>query len=349
MPDELQSWWQNATPQTQAALIDGGLGLAALLVGHLLGVFARRFLDARDFNSLFRVARSSQDYQAERSFSPSTLAGYLVRLTAWAGAAWWLARRQEWPEVANTLALALGRTWAVVGVLTGALAFASLLTRRVMECLGPQQVEAPVSARHVPPPPRSNVAGAVGAAVFSLVMLLVLLTAADYFEWPLTRTAAAGLWHLAENLLTAGAALLIGGLGARWARDTEAQWNASSSEDRTSKYLSLGVLVGTTAAAVGLLLFGAGLRVGVALVVVGAVVLYVSRGRLFDLVAGLQLRKDKVGTVWFEGTPCQVGEVGLVQSEVSCRGEYFRVPNRQILDAAKRGAPAADNRAVLTR
>ena len=47
MLDDLQTWWQNTTPETRAALGDGGVVLAALLGGYLLGSVVARTLRAR--------------------------------------------------------------------------------------------------------------------------------------------------------------------------------------------------------------------------------------------------------------------------------------------------------------
>ena len=56
-------------------------------------------------------------------------------------------------------------------------------------------------------------------AALPIVVLLGLLVTADLFDWPLTRSSAQALWQFAQHFMVAGAALLIGSLGARWARD----------------------------------------------------------------------------------------------------------------------------------
>jgi hypothetical protein len=48
-----------------------------------------------------------------------------------------------------------------------------------------------------------------------LSALLVLLVAADSFDWPLTLNPALALWQPDQHLLTAGAALFLCCLGAR--------------------------------------------------------------------------------------------------------------------------------------
>ena len=54
MLNELQTWWQDTTPETRAALWEGGLALAALLGGHVLGALVARSLRARNFDAVLR-------------------------------------------------------------------------------------------------------------------------------------------------------------------------------------------------------------------------------------------------------------------------------------------------------
>ena len=348
MPQELLSFWQGLSPEMRGYILDGGVALGALLIGHWLGLFVGRFLRNWGFNSIFRVTAQAQDQyqQDDRRFTPTMLAGMLVRLTVWAAGAWWLLREHGRPEIAETITKTGGRIWAVTAALTAALALASLLARRVIECL---EGVAPPTANRTGPAPRS-LAGPVGAGIYALVLLLTLLTVADYFAWPQTRTAVAGLWQLALQLLTAGAAVLVGYLGARWAKEFATPQNANS-ELQPAQQTALGIVVLTTALAVALLLFGGGLGVGVAILVGAAGLLYFARGRLPDVIAGLKLRKDKIETVWFEGTPWQVARIGLVNSQVSRSGASYKVANRQVLQASGfvENAPQSNGRPALMR
>src|SRR5260370_15556157 len=117
MLDQLQSWWQNTTPEIRAALLDGGLALAALLGGHFVGAMVARALRGRNFDAVLRLPTSSPPPQEpERRFTPTLVAGVLVRLTVWAGAACWLAHKHGLVDLANTLWLAITRTWAVAAM-----------------------------------------------------------------------------------------------------------------------------------------------------------------------------------------------------------------------------------------
>lgn len=335
MLEELRTWWQNTTPLTREALQTGGMVLAALLEGHFLGCRLTRGLRAKNFDAIFRLPGSTAaGGESEHGITPTFLAGLLVRLTVWGGAAWWLAQKYDRVDLATTLSLVLRRTWALATVFATAMALGSVLSRRVMDCVR-IAVKAEANAAR-----RVDVAGLMGAGVYFLILLLVLMSAADVFDWPMTRSSMLALWHLAQNLLAAAAALLIGALGARWARDLASAEGTSSPEKRAGQYTGLTIMAATTFLAVAVLLSSAGLLIGLAVLVLLALVLWLLRGYLPDVMAGLQLRIHTVREVWFEGEAWQVSEVGLLTTQVSRRGEFCRVPNRTALEARMQGAPA---------
>jgi hypothetical protein len=342
MLEQLQSWWENLTPEMRGYILDGAVALGALLGGHWLGKLVGRFLRAGRFNALFRVTKEvpggSDD---DHLITPTRLAALLVRLTVWAFAASWLLPKYGQPELAESISSKIGPVWAVAAGLAAALAVAGLLARRVVECLE--------GANRFGAGPARSVAGAVGAGIYAVVLLLTFLTAADYFDWPQTRTAAAALWQLALHLLTAGAAVLVGYIGILWARETTAQ--GASTALQPAQQIALGIVAVTTGLAVALLLFGSGMGVGAAILVGAAALLYLARGRLHDVTAGLKLRRGKVGTVWFDGTPWQVEQIGVLRCRVGRNGENYKVPNRQVLEASGPAASPreANGRPVLTR
>jgi hypothetical protein len=341
MLDELRAWWENTTPESRGALQTGGLVFAALLAGHFLGSMIARTLRARNFDAALRPPGSQPaGTEAEHGITPTFLAGMLVRLTVWAGAAWWLAHQHGRVELANTLVLVLKRTWTLIFVFTTALGLGSLLARRLMDCLrgSPKAAGFGVSSRNEAAAPRWDVVGLLGAGVYFLTVLLVLLIAADVFDWPLTRASALALWQLAQNLLAAGAALLIGSLGARWARDLVTAEAAASPEKRAAQYTGLWIMAGTTVLAVTVLLSSTGLLIGLAALAILGLLLWLVRGYLPDVTAGLQLRVHNVRQVWLDGEAWQVAEVGLLTTQVGRRGEFCRLQNRVVLEARLQGA-----------
>jgi hypothetical protein len=341
MLEQLQNWWQDTPPLMQTALREGGVLLAALAGGQFLGAKISRALGARDFDATLRLPSSSPPAApAGGGITPTFLAGLLVRLSVWAGAAAWLAHQHAEPKIASTITLILSRTWALAGVLMMTLALASLLAHRVIDCLQsfPRAVEGP-SRNGAGASPR-GVAGAVGAAVYGLVVLLALLMAADFFDWPLTRSSALALWQFAQHLLTAGAALLIGLLGARWARDVVTHDATASPEQRAGQYTALGIVSATTLLAVAILVSTAGVIYGLAVLAVLGALLWLARAHLPDVAAGLQLRLNKVREVSLDGDAWKVAEVGLLTTEVSRAGEFSRLPNRRVLAARLHSPPA---------
>jgi hypothetical protein len=342
MLDELITWWQDTDPQTQLYLQDGALALGALLIGHFLGSMVARALRARHFDAALRLPHSPPPgLEDERGFTPTWVIGMLVRLTVWAGAARWLAFKHGEIDLANTLGLITNRTWALTTVLVAALALGSLLARRLMDCLSGSAKAGPegLPYRNGTTAPRSPAAGAVGAGAYVFVVLLALLIAADLFNWPLTRSSALALWQFAQHLMVACAALFIGALGARWARDLGTAEGASSPEKRAGQYTGLGIVAATTVFAVAVLLSSAGVLLGLAALAVLGLVLWAVRGYLPDVTAGLQLRSHKVREVWFEGAPWQLVEVGLLTSQLGRAGEFHRLQNRVVLEARLHGAP----------
>lgn len=308
---------------------------------------------AKNFDATLRLPGSTPEApEYEHGITPTFLAGLLVRLTVWAGAAWWLAQKHERIELANTLALLLKRTWTLAAVFSAVLVVGSLLARRVMACLRslPKTGGIVAPSRNETAGPRWDMAGLLGMGVYLLIVLLVLTIAVDVFDWPLTRASVLALWHFAQNLLVAGAALMIGSLGARWARDLTNGEGASAAEKRAGQYTSLSIMAATTVLAVAVLLASAGLLIGLAALALLALLIWLARGYLPDVMAGLQLRVHKVREVWFDGEPWQVAEVGLLASQVSRRGEFCRVRNRLVLEARTQGAPSeadpADNGAA---
>jgi hypothetical protein len=343
MLDELQAWWQNTTPAMRLALRDGSLVLAALLAGLFLGWLVARALRARNFDTALRLPSSSPPSpEADRGFTPTLVAGLLVLLTVWGAAGWWLAREHGRVELASTLGLIISRAWALAAVLVAALSLGNLLASRVIDCL--KAGSEGWTSRNGAAASLRGVAGAVGAGVYGLVVLLALLMAADFFDWPLTRSSALALWQLAQNLLIAGAALLIGRLGARWARDLVTVEGAITPEQRAGQYTGLVIVAATTVLAVAVLLSTAGLLFGLAALAILSLVLWLARGHLPDVAAGLQLRADKVREVWLDGATWQVSKVGLLSTEVGRAGQFGRVQNRLVLEARLHGAPAEAGR-----
>ncbi len=338
--EDLQSGWEGAPPEAQTAVQAGSVVLLGLLAGHFLAALVWRELHKLNFDATLRLPRASTApaAEAEHGITPTLIGANLVRFTMWALAIWWVARLYGQPEFAQKLAFIVGRVWGLAGVLVAALTFGGLLARRLIACWNDL---AP--ADHGKSANERGVAGAVGATAYVLVVLLCLLVAADLFDWPLTRTSAQALWQLAQHLLIAGAALFIGTLGARWARAAITPEPGASPDKRAGQYTALGIIAATTMLAVAVLLSGAGVLIGLAALGVIGFLLWLVRGYLPDIAAGLQLRAHRVHEVYFEGQPWQLQEIGFLSTRLTKAGEFYRLQNRHVLEARMGGAPVQEH------
>jgi hypothetical protein len=349
--DEVKTWWQNVPPEVHGWLVDGGVALGALVVGHFLGVWVVSTLRGWNFDAALRPPPATPATgESERRFGPTVALGLLVRLTVWAGAGWWLAQKYGQADLAATLAFAIRRTWALATTLVAALGLGSLLARRLFDCLQHMPKQAPETAAPriggVAPPVQAagvanrGVAGAVSAGAYVLAVLVVLLIAADTFDWPLTRGAAQGLWQFTQHGLAAGAALLIGLLGARWARNLAVAEGAGAAEKRAANLLALGLVGGSTVLAVAVVLSGTGMLIGLAVLALLGLLIWLARGYVPDVLAGWQLRGHKSAEVWFEGATWHVVEVGFLTTQLGRAGAFCQAQNRQVLESLLRGTPA---------
>jgi hypothetical protein len=349
MFQELQNWWQtwwpNISPETLALVRQVGVGLGALVGGYLLGSAVARFLRVNDLDTALGLSSASGGAAGRPGFTPSFVCGMLVRLTVWGAAASWIARQYGWNEPAWTIGLVINRAWALAGVLIAAFALAGFVTRRLMDCLKTVG-SANSTTRNGTAGSSQGMASAIAAGVYGMVLLLSLLVMADLFDWPLTRTSLAALWAFTQNLLIAGAALLIGGLGARWAREIVTAESGVSAEKLAAQYTGLGIVAVSTILAVSVLLSGAGLLFALAALAILGVGLWLVRRHLPDVMAGLILRAHNVTEVQVEGTPWKVAEVGLVSSDVHRAGAHNRLGNQKVLASRLEGASAREPAAV---
>jgi hypothetical protein len=115
-------------------------------------------------------------------------------------------------------------------------------------------------------------------------------------------------------------------------------------ELKAGQYVGLALIGGAAIGGVMALLSGRDILIAMlALPILGGI-LWLARGYIPDVMAGLKLRKEKVGQVWIEGTACRVDGVGLLTSEVGQGNETGRVRNRLVLEAAGHPSPVGNGR-----
>src|SRR4051812_21045171 len=136
MLTNFQTWWQDATPETRAAVWDAGVAVAAFLGGLILGGLTARILRSWHFDGAFGLTYAPPPgVQSGGGFTPTRAVAMLVRLTAWGAAVWCFPCRYARADVADTLYQIGTRVWMLTALLSATLILASLLARRVVDCL----------------------------------------------------------------------------------------------------------------------------------------------------------------------------------------------------------------------
>jgi hypothetical protein len=346
----LQAWWQDLTPTSQGFLRGVAVLLGAFLAGRFVGRLAFQRLRACDVDASLRAPwlPSASEWRAGASpFTPTSLVSGLLCCTVWGAGVWWVANEQGGVGLARTLEWAAGRIWSLAAVLLVALYLARFLAGQVIEWLPSpplsEKLDGWLSRASGDREPRvSSAAALAGTAVYGVVFLLVLLIAADLFGWALTGSVVVAMWFLLLHAATAATAVLIGWLGYRWARGLTSSAIEAAPPARSAHYTALAIVAGTTLLAIALL---AGTLQGVVaagFVLLLAFVLWPLRGYVPDVWAGFLLKGQNVQQVQLDGELSQVGEVGLLTTQLHRQQEQVSLRNRLVLEAHLQG-PSKSN------
>jgi hypothetical protein len=182
-----------------------------------------------------------------------------------------------------------------------------------------------------------------GFLIDAVVILIVALVAADLMGWTLTGSALAAAWQLVVHVATAGVALLIGWLGARWVRaQVVADAGAASSPTRVGYYIGTGIMGCATLLAILLLAGSSPTYFGLALLVLFFMLLWPAQAWLPDIFAGAVLKVQQVNKVQIDGSTYRLGAVGLVQTEL-LHPEGTQTPRNRAILEAHLGRPSGVN------
>jgi hypothetical protein len=180
-----------------------------------------------------------------------------------------------------------------------------------------------------------------GILIDGVVMLLVLLIAADLMGWALTGNAVAAAWQLVLHLSTAGVALLIGWLGALWVRaQVVPDGGPVSSRAAVGYYAPMGIMGCATLLAILLLAGNFTTYFGLVLLILLFLLLWPAQRWLPDIYAGILLKMQQVKEVQIDGTVYQLGAVGVVQTQLLHPEGIQTRRNRLVLEAHLRSTSA---------
>jgi hypothetical protein len=339
-----QESWQALIPEAQVGLRAAGVFAAALVAARAAGWLARHRLRAAHFDAVFRRPWSSPpagrpDPHAPTSPTPTGLVTGLVRLTVWAGGLWALAYLHGWTNLAHQIEWVAGRVWALAAAVVAALYLSRLFTAALVEVVRATPLRDKLDGWQQPTAGgrEARVGGPVvvaGLVADGVMVVLVLLVAADLTGLTLVGGALAAAWHVVLRLFIAGVALLIGWLGARAVRAQSAADAApASSPAGFGSYAATIVTGGAALLAILLLAGDFPTYIGLVLLILVGMLAWPARRWLPDVYAGVLLRGQQVKEVKIDGGTYPVGVVGLLQTQLTYPDGVQTRPNRVVLDA----------------
>jgi hypothetical protein len=332
--------WQDLTPEIQFIVRGAGVFVAALVAAGVAGGMVRGRLRAAHFDDAFRRPWSppTSGRTDAHLLTPTRLVTALVRLTVLAGGLWVIAYLSGWTELARDLERIAGRVWALAVAVLAALYLSRLLSEKVVEAVQASPLQKTFEGWQPPTGVRESRAGGpgpvVGLVTDVVAVLIALLVAADLTGLTLTGQAVAAAWELLLHVATAGVALLIGWLGARWVRaQTAPEAGPTSPTAGFGSSVAASVMGGAVLLAV--LLLAGNFPTYFGLVVLALVVMLVwpAQRWLPDVYAGVLLRWHGVKEVQIDGGTHPVKGVGLLQSELSYPEGSQARRNRDVLEA----------------
>jgi hypothetical protein len=340
-----QESWQALVPEAQVGLRAAGVFAITLVAARAAGWLVGRRLRADHFDAAFRrpwaptPAAGRSDPNPPTTPTPTRLVTGLVRWTVWAGGLWALAYLHGWTELTHQIEWVAGRVWALTAAVLTALYLSRLFTAALVEVVrvtplrdkfdGWQQPAA--VGREARPGGPAVVMGFVADGV---MVLLVLLIAADLTGLALAGEALAAAWHLVLHLFTAGVALLIGWFAARSVRAQSAADAAPASTPAGFGSYTASIVLGAAALLAILLMAGNfPTYVGLVLLVVLGMLAWPAQRWLPDVYAGVLLRAQHVKEVRIDGGTYPVGPVGLLQTQLTYPEGVQTRGNRVVLDA----------------
>lgn len=343
---ELIEWFKNLDPSTQAALRDAGIVLLSLLVGLILAALARWLLGFHAYDR--KVLPPGQEPDPERpGLQPVRVVGWIAFASSVMVGTGIIASLRDTPWLVSLARNFIIISWLIVVALTGTLIIGRWFADQLMDFLR-QPVLAQKMDSLLPSAPGSQrlsegTTRIAGALVYVVFVGFGLLLATDLLGLGTAASLLERIAHALVGLIVAG---VIFGFGA-WlsfvARDKAARTPGAQDTDQAFPTLVL-LVAGMLAAAV---LVGTG---GLVALIVLVVLLMCFRHPLWqhssDVWAGLYLRSLPARTIEVDGETAELGNIGLLQSEVKQNGKTFRRRNRELVTSLTRerveGEPVKD-------
>ncbi|MBI3923410.1 MAG: hypothetical protein HY318_18460 [Armatimonadetes bacterium] len=356
------TWWNDLPRETQIALRDAEVVLAALLLAKFAGAVLKALLSARGFDSLVAVPWApAAPVKGDPRARPSDVVGYLCVASLWAVAAWWLAREHGVSDVANSILWVTGKAWTLAFVIILAMVSGGWLSRAVTLAMQSPGIKTRLDSLLPIPgargePLSDSLTKTVSVLFYVVSLMLMALASTDLLHLTATASALAAVWQLAVRLVAAGAALGIGWLGLKWARDFNLQGEADQSsfaaptlsttalESRSpaqplsaERQIQLGLLGAVILFAIAVVADIGGSLIGLCVLFMVFLLILPLREYVPDVWGGFYLLIRNAKTVDLEGRTMNIKQVGLLMTDLTIEGEHLSRRNREVLTAVLKG------------
>ncbi|MBI4557541.1 MAG: hypothetical protein HY706_08160 [Candidatus Hydrogenedentes bacterium] len=355
--NEFTESWRNLSPEARFVLQDGGLLLAGLLVGWLLGSLVKRFLVTKGVDAYFRfpwhppsIVSASTGQVGPRKVEPSLLTkgvGWLVTGTVWAGAIMGIARLHGGDATVQFIELVLARGWQVGVFVVVAALVSGYLARATYDFLQTPWLKHELDvlfgqASGTEASFSETVARGICVLIYAVFVLVAFIVMVGVFNGASMSGLIGPAWEICGRLFTGLAAFAIGYFGLIWVQSlSRSKGKEGADHSELEYFVGLGITIVTTLLALGVVTgvsSTAGVLVILALLALFAYLLWPMRAQLHDLWSGLVLRLQNAQTGELDGVSFEVKAVGPLTTRIEAEGQESNRRNSEILAATLRSA-----------
>jgi hypothetical protein len=173
--------------------------------------------------------------------------------------------------------------------------------------------------------------------IYVAFLLFVPVALAGLFDLTSLEGLVVPAWQICARLLTALIVFVVGYLGVAWARSQVGRAQGEGNAE-LGNHVALGIVVGTTVLALGMLVGVSGFSGALVIVVLLMFLLWPVRAYARDLWAGFLLRLQSVKQVQIDGATAEVKSVGPLMTRAEREGVEVTRRNRDVLAAFVEGA-----------
>ncbi len=351
--NEMTAWWNGLSQGARTGILDVLLVVSGLILGRIAGGLTKHLLLKHGVDRYMRAPWSkteSGDHIApEKSVvsSLTTLFGWLVMLTVWAGAWWLIAGIHHSKPTIDVISVSVVRAWQIAAVVFLAVLASGWLAHTTYALFQAPWIKRELNTLFADIPEKEGsftdtAARFVCIVIYAAFLLLVPVAVASLFDFGALSALAGPAWQMCARLLCVPVAFAVGYLGIALVRSLGKQ-QAKAGVDRTNVeyYVGVGITVGTTLLALGLLLgitSGGGAIVMAILLALFLFLLWPVRNNLRDVWAGIMLRLQDAKYLPASQNFAEIKSIGLLVTQLDRDGQEYTRKNSDVLDMVLKSA-----------